>query len=167
MDPRESFERKAGSFDAAYIFSYVELGDLIALAVARIGDIDSDFYIIAAAGSRRLHGKMVIAEGGVTQSEPEGKERLAIVIDVLVSARWVAVVEHWQLPHAAGKGDGEASARIVVTEERFSNCLAAKLARIPCFQNCRNVLLRPADSQRPTVFQHQHDRLARRHDRFQ
>ena len=43
----ESFERAAGSFDAAYIFSYIELGDLIAFAVARIGDIDSDFYIIA------------------------------------------------------------------------------------------------------------------------
>ena len=52
VDPRESFERTAGSFDAAYVFAYVELGDLIAFAVARIGDIDSDFYIIPAAGRR-------------------------------------------------------------------------------------------------------------------
>ncbi len=109
---------------------------------------------------------MVVAEGGVTETEPEGKERLAIVIDILVGARGVTVVEHWQLPHAAGKGDGEASARIVVAEECFSNCLAAELARIPCFQNRGNVLLRPADSQRSAVFQHQHDRLACRYDRF-
>src|SRR5580698_2584330 len=135
MDPRESFEGAAGSFDAAYIFSYVKLGDLIAFAVARIGDIDSDLYRVAGAGGGWHHGKMVIGEGGITQTEPEGKERLAVVLDILVNARWVAVVEHGQLADAAGKGDGEASAGIVITEECFRNRLAAKFSRIPCFQN--------------------------------
>src|ERR1700761_290985 len=115
MDPRESFERSAGSFNAAYIFSDIELGDLVAFAVARIGDIDSDLYIIVTSGIWCLHSKMIIAVGGVAQAEPEGEERLAIVIDILVCARRVAVVEHWQLPHALGKGDGKAPGGIVVT----------------------------------------------------
>src|ERR1700761_4524349 len=159
MDAREAGERATGRLDTGDILAEIELCHLVSFAISCICHIHRYRNRASITYPRWLHREMVVAERGVAKTEAKRKERLAIVVHVFVNAGRVAVVEIRKLADAARKGDGESPCGIVVSEERFSDGLAAKLARVPSFKDGRNVLLGPANGERPAIFKHEDYRL--------
>ncbi len=111
MNAGKAGEGAVWGLDAGDVFAKVELGYLVSVPVARICDVYCYLYRFVAAGRGRLHGKVVVAEGGVAETKAEREERLAIVVDIFMDTRRVAVVEVRKLADAAREGDGEVDLR--------------------------------------------------------
>jgi hypothetical protein len=86
MDAGKPGKRAAWGLDAADVLAKIELGYLVSLTAASICYVNGYLYGFATAGRWRLHSQVIVAEPGVTEAEAEGKERLAIVIDILMDA---------------------------------------------------------------------------------
>src|ERR1700759_4653172 len=145
MNSRKAGKGAVGRLDAADILAVIELRYLVPFSAADVCYIHCYFYWRTVTGRWRLHGKVVVAEVGVAEAKAEGKERLAIVVDVLMDTGRIAVVEGRKLAKIAREGNGEPACGIVISKKSFCDGLSAELARIPGFQDGRNVLLGPAD----------------------
>src|ERR1700733_13871411 len=110
---------------------------------------------------------MIVSKGGVAQSKSKGKQRSPVIVDILMGPRRVEVIKVRQLSYTAGKRDREPASRIVVAKNSFGDCSASELSWIPCFENGWDVLLCPADRQRPAIFQHQNNRFSGGNDSLQ
>lgn len=84
MHARKAREGAAWSLDAGDVFTQIELSHFISLASA--GVCHAYCYLYGIGALDRLYGKMIVAEGGVAESEAEGKEWLAVVVDVFADA---------------------------------------------------------------------------------
>lgn len=84
MNAGKAGERPGRSLNTGDVLAKVELGYFVSITVASVCHVYCYLYRFVAAGRRRLDGKMVVAEGGVAEAEAEGKERLAIVVDIFV-----------------------------------------------------------------------------------
>jgi hypothetical protein len=66
-----------------------------------------------------------VAEGGIAQAEAERKQRLAIIVDILLLARRIGIVKVGKLPDVAGESNRQPTRWVVVAEERLCNRLAS------------------------------------------
>src|SRR5437588_5912790 len=140
------------SRDAAHYIARVELRDLVALARARVLQVEADRDVAARRLLQRADAKVAVRESGVAQSVSE-------IIERAVDARLLAlplrvglrgeVVRY--LPDGLRECDGEFAARIVVAEENVCYPSAALRAGEPSLDDAGHVLVHPVDAQGPPV----------------
>ena len=86
MNARKTHEGAIGRLDAGDVFAEVELCYLVSFTIAGICDFHGYPNRRIAAGCRGVYDEVVVAKGGVAEAEAEGKEGLAVVVDILADA---------------------------------------------------------------------------------
>src|ERR1035441_320188 len=119
----------------------IELGNFIACALACIGHCDLGNHGAARFDGARWDGESAVAEGGVTQSVPEGIERLPLKVAV-GAARHCVIGEGRQLAYTGIEGHGQTATWIVAPGERVGDGCSAFLAGVPGLED--GVGLRPS-----------------------
>src|SRR5947209_20513847 len=148
------------SRDAAHEVARVKLRDLVALARARVLQVEADRDVVTRRLLRRADAQVAVSESGVAQSIAEVVER---AIDARLLALPLRVVLRREvvryLPGGLREGDRELPARIVVAEENVGYPSAALRAGEPSLDDAGDVLVHPVDAQGATVYENHDDRL--------
>src|SRR2546421_7568276 len=165
MNTLEAAQVLLVSRDAAHEVARVELYDLVALARARVLQVEADRDVAARRLLQRANAKVAVRESGIAQPVSE-------IIERAVDARLLAlplsvglrreVVRY--LPGGLREGDGELAARIVVAEENVGDGRSALRAGEPGFDDAGDVLVHPVYAQGPPVDENYDHGLARRVD---
>src|SRR2546423_9588929 len=165
MNTLEAAQVLLVSRDAAHEVARVELHDLVALARARVLQVEADRDVAARRLLRRADAKVAISERRVAQAVAE-------IIERTIDARLLAlplrvglrgeVVRY--LPGGLRKSDGQFAARIVVAEENVGDGSAALRAGKPGLDDAGDVLVHPVDAHGSPVDEDDDRGLARRVD---
>src|SRR5438045_4095949 len=165
MNTLEAAQVLLVSRDAAHEVARVKLRDLVALARARVLQVEADRDVAARRLLRRADAKVAVRERRVAQAVAE-------IIERTIDARLLAlplrvglrreVVRY--LPGGLRKSDGQFAARIVDAEENVGDGSAALRAGKPGLDDAGDVLVHPVDAHGSPVDEDDDRGLARRVD---
>src|SRR5207237_7727877 len=165
MNTLEAAQVLLVSRDAAHKVARVELHDLVALARARVLQVEADRDVAARRLLRRADAKVAVSESGVAQAVAEIVERAVdarlLALPLRVGLRR-EVVRY--LPGGLRERDGELAARIVVAEENVGDGRSALRAGKPGLDDAGDVLVHPVDAHWSPVDEDDDRGLARRVD---
>src|SRR5260370_6576581 len=146
----EALQRTNRSLHAANILAHIELRHIRAFPLTGVRHLKRHDDIVLASRRRSLNRDIPIAKARIAQPEAKGKQWLAIVVDIPANTRWIRVIKVGQLADAARERDYQPARWIVIAKERLGDGSTSKLSRVPCLEDCSDVLLRPADCNQPS-----------------
>ena len=172
MIRRKPLSSRTGSRRRPVPLVEVELDDLVGFSIGGVGHLDGDGDGPVGGGGRLIDGEVGVLEAAVAQAVPEGEQRRAVFVPVaaplvLGVVRPGVRVDHRHLADGSRPGEGELAAGRDIAEEQVRDGLAAAAAGVPDVEDRRHVLGGPAQVERPTVHDQQHDRRPRGDDGLQ
>ena len=147
----------------------IDLDDLVALAGTGVGQVKGQRQAVAGHDPLGRELQVVVLEGRVTQAVTEivqrtvrtgfpplrAEARAAVHLGIRLVGEIVG-----DLADRLREGHGKFAAGIVVAEQGHGNRRAAMGARVPGLQDGGGMLVHPVDAERPSVDQHDDERLA-------